>query len=102
MLRVTCAIAVLSTAAALSAQPRPVYEVASIKPNNSGSGNSSTDGSRGQILIINQSLQRLIERAYNVRPFQVNGPAWLDSVRFDIVAKYPPDTKSEDRAVMLR
>ena len=56
----------LLACAALLAQPqdsRPAYEVASIKPNNSGTGSSRTDGSRGQIVFINQTLKRLIERA---------------------------------------
>lgn len=81
---------------------RPAYEVASIKPNNSPTGNSRTNGSRGQIVFINQTLKRLIERAYNVKPFQVTGPGWMQDVKFDIAAKYPPDTNKEDRPVMLR
>lgn len=50
----------------------------------------------------NQTLKRLVERAYGVLPFQVSGPAWMESVRVDIVAKYPPDTKQDDRSLMLR
>lgn len=50
----------------------------------------------------NLPLKRLVERAYGVRPFQVTGPAWMEDVRFDIAAKYPPDTPSDDRSVMLR
>jgi uncharacterized protein (TIGR03435 family) len=50
----------------------------------------------------NQTLKRLVERAYGVLPFQVAGPAWMESVRVDIVAKYPPDTQQADRSLMLR
>jgi BlaI family transcriptional regulator, penicillinase repressor len=32
---------------------------------------------------------------------QVTGPDWTDSVCFDIAAKYRPDTKIDDRAIML-
>jgi uncharacterized protein (TIGR03435 family) len=53
-------------------------------------------------MITNLSLHRLIERAYNVKPPQVSGPDWLDSVRVDIAAKYPPDTSDSDHALMLR
>jgi uncharacterized protein (TIGR03435 family) len=89
---------------AVPAQPdaHPAYEAAVIKPNVSSTNNSQSHGSRGQIVFINQTLKRLIERAYGFKPFQVTGPDWMDNVRFDITAKYPPDTKDDDRALMLR
>lgn len=52
--------------------------------------------------MTNVALKRLIERAYGVKPDQVTGPDWMEDVRCDIAAKYPPDTKSEDRPIMLR
>jgi uncharacterized protein (TIGR03435 family) len=84
------------------ADPRPAYEAATIKPNLSGSGSSSTNGTKGQIVFTNVTLRRLIERAYDVKPIQVIGPNWLESIRFDITAKYPNGYKPEDRAPMLR
>lgn len=81
---------------------RPAYEAASVKINTTGPGHSSSDGSKGQVVMSNQTLKRLIERAYNVKPFQVTGPGWMEDVRFDIAAKYPPDTASGDRLLMLR
>jgi uncharacterized protein (TIGR03435 family) len=99
------AMIVLLAVHAAFAQPqdtRPAYEAASVKLNTSGSGNSTTNGSRGQIVFNNVTLKRLIERAYGVKPFQVAGPDWMEAVRFDIAAKYPPETKNDDRFVMLR
>ena len=81
---------------------RPSYEAASVKLNTSGSGHSSSSGSQGQIVFTNQTLKRLIEQAYRVKPFQVTGPGWMETACFDIAAKYPPDTKDDDRALMLR
>jgi|HubBroStandDraft_1064217.scaffolds.fasta_scaffold10478_7 bla regulator protein BlaR1 len=98
-------IVTLLACCALLAQPqdtRPAYEVATIKPNNSGNGSSRTNGSKGQIVFINQTLKRLIERAYMAKPFQVTGPGWMKDVSFDIAAKYPPDTNKDDRPIMLR
>jgi uncharacterized protein (TIGR03435 family) len=92
-------------AAALFAQPqaaRPAYEAAVVKVNTSGSNSTSSNGNKSQIVFTNNTLRRLVERAYNVKPFQVTGPGWLENVRFDIAAKYPPDTKNEDRPAMLR
>jgi uncharacterized protein (TIGR03435 family) len=81
---------------------RPAYEAASVKPNTSFSNSSSSHGSKGQVVFTNQSLKRYIERAYNVKPFQVMGPDWMESVNFDITAKYPPETKDAERPMMLR
>jgi len=53
-------------------------------------------------MMTNLPLRQLIERAYDVKPTQVSGPDWLDSVRVDIAAKYPPDTKEGDHPLMLR
>jgi len=52
--------------------------------------------------MSNQTLKRLIERAYGLQPFQVSGPAWMEDAHFDISAKYPPDTNPDDRILMLR
>jgi uncharacterized protein (TIGR03435 family) len=81
---------------------RPAFEAAFIKANTTGSGNTSSNGTRGQVVMVNLSLRTLIERAYSVKSFQVTGPSWIENVRFDITAKYPPDTKRADRPVMLR
>jgi len=95
----------LLAAGAVFAQPqdaRPAYEAASVKLNTSGSGGSSSQGSKGQIVFTNQTLKRLVERACGVKPFQVTGPAWMETVSFDIAAKYPPDMRNDDRSLMLR
>ena len=36
--------------------PQPAYEAASVKPNTSGGNGSSSNGSKGQILMTNQSF----------------------------------------------
>lgn len=82
--------------------PLPTFEAASVKPNTSGSGSSSTNGSSGQIVFTNVSLSRLIQRAYGVKPYQFAGPDWLDSVRFDIAAKYPAGASKDQRPLMLQ
>jgi uncharacterized protein (TIGR03435 family) len=106
MMRATFAgMIALFAACAVFGQPqnaRPAFEAASVKLNTSGTGDSSTHGSKGQVVFTNQTLKRLIERAYNLKPFQVTGPDWMENVRFDIAAKFPPDTKNDDRLPMLR
>jgi uncharacterized protein (TIGR03435 family) len=80
----------------------PTYEVASVKLDNSGTGHSSTNTSKGRIAITNHTLKSLVERAYGVKPFQVACPEWMENVRVDITATYPAETKREDRPLMLR
>lgn len=42
----------------------------------------------GGVLVVNGSLQQIVMLAYNMEKFQISGgPSWLDSSRFDIVAK---------------
>ena len=88
--------------AAVTAAAQQAYEAASVKLNNSGSSSGSTKGSKGQIVFTNVPLKRLVERAYDVKPIQVTGPDWMETIRVDIVAKYPQDTKRDDQPAMLR
>ena len=66
------------------------FEVASVKPSSADSSNSSGGGKsgRGRLTMNNVTLQRCIMGAYGVGPHQIfGGPRWLDSDRYDIVAK---------------
>jgi len=81
---------------------RPAFEAASVKLNTTVTNGSKSHGTAGQLVMANQTLKRLIERAYGVQPFQVTGPDWMEDLHFDVMAKYPPDTKDADRLPMLR
>jgi uncharacterized protein (TIGR03435 family) len=95
-------LALAGSVFAQSSDTRPAYEAASVKLNTSGDPHSGTDGSKGQIVMTNLTLERLIERAYGVKPTQVSGPNWLADVHVDIMAKFPPDTKDSEHPQMLR
>ena len=79
----------------------PTFEVASVKPNTSGSGSSHTSGTTGQLTITNRSLMELIKMAHSVQDYQIDGPEWLRSAKFDIVAKIPADASREQRPAMM-
>ncbi len=86
---------------ALGAQ---TFEAASIKPNRSGSGSSSTHGTKGMLRMENVSLKRGILMAYGIpedRDYALAGPSWLESERFDIVARFPGETSQADVRKML-
>src|ERR1700746_164276 len=76
----------------------PSFEVASIKPNRSGARNSGFKRfTGGELDATNITLKMLIAFAYDPPQERIlQGPAWLDSERYDILAK--PDV-GPDRPV---
>lgn len=78
------------------------FEAASIKPNNSGSFNSSWHSNDGGIRIENSSLRQLILQAYDLKEYSFTGPAWLNDVRFDIVAKAPEGVPEKQLNAMMQ
>ena len=82
----------------------PSFEVASVKPNKSGSMNI---GIRfpgvGQFNVINMPLREMIRFAYQVQPLQIEGgPDWINADRFDIIAKAERPPKMSEVYAMLR
>jgi uncharacterized protein (TIGR03435 family) len=67
----------------------PAFEVASIKPNKSGSGSSHSGFDDGRFTATNIQLKTLLQYdAYEIPGPQIlGGPGWLSSERFDIEAK---------------
>jgi len=58
------------------------------------------DGSRAEYDYM--TLKDLIAEAYNVKGYQITGPAWLGGQRFDVVARMPRGAKKEDAPAMLQ
>jgi len=81
----------------------PAFEVASVKPNNSGDGRvlfANQPG--GRFTATNVTLKLLIRNAYQLQDFQIiGGPNWIASDHFDIVAKaeegLPPEAPNPNR-----
>ena len=69
--------------------PGQEFEVVSVKPNRSGSGGSHSNGDRGMFTGTNLTLMSFIATAFGVKQYQVEGPAWLSTERYDIAAKLP-------------
>jgi len=94
--------AVFAQAPASGGQAEPQFEVASVKPNNSGSGRSSSSmPTAGTYRAVNLSLHELLIDAFGVRAFQIAGaPDW--SERFDIQAKTPDNAGPDQMPAMLR
>lgn len=111
MLRaVTAAAAFCAIALSQTPPASPTFEVASIKPAAPQEMGRMMAGMRGgpgtpdpgHFTATNASLKMLITNAFDVKGFQVTGPAWLDSQRFDIVAKVPQGATKEQFRQMLQ
>src|SRR5215469_17766530 len=80
----------IGVAGALAAQdPRPAFEVASIKIAD-GSSRGSMYGSKGpgQFNTENFPVKGMIAIAYDVKDFQIQGgPSWMSSERYTINAR---------------
>jgi uncharacterized protein (TIGR03435 family) len=90
--------------------PRPTFnefEVATIKPTapDWSGGRFIRMQSAHQFIAKNHALKTLIAAAYNLSPHAISGgPAWLDSDRYDILAKTPGEIRSnlDEQMSMLR
>jgi uncharacterized protein (TIGR03435 family) len=82
--------------------PPPAFEAASIKPNNSTSGGSHTRTRPAYLQAENVSLRNLITMAYKLRDYQLTGPDWLRTERFDVVAKAKFGTPDDALLPMLQ
>jgi uncharacterized protein (TIGR03435 family) len=73
------------------------FEVAAIKLNNSGSGDSDSGTNNGRFTATNVSLKNIMQYdAYGIPGSRIlDGPKWLDSTKFDIQAKM--DDSAADR-----
>lgn len=81
------------------------FEVASVKPNTSGSGSSragSLPDGRG-FRATNIPLRLLIQTAFRLRAFQLTGaPAWIATARYDIDARAAENAPTGQAMTMLR
>lgn len=110
MIRRQIAAALFLSACAAFAQnepARPAFEVASVKlaqPGQFGLGSlrgGPGTSSPGQISGA-ASLKALIMRAYEMKSYQIDGPAWMASQRCEIVAKVPDGAGKAQVSLMLQ
>jgi len=85
--------------------PTQQFDVATIKPNNSGADTSfNRIMPGGRLSAENAPLRALIASAYNVRFSQLSGgPSWLDSAHYDIEARgqLKPGIKVADQISLM-
>src|SRR5580692_2481271 len=78
----------------------PRFEVASVKPVSAATGGGVVTG-HGRVTFVGETLKRCIMGAYGLGPNLIaGGPPWLDSDRFEIVAK-SEHAEDGDKELML-
>ena len=80
----------------------PAFDAVSLKANKTESTGSSSNTHHGVLTGTNINLRNLIMRAYGLLDYQIIGPEWIVSERFDIAAKPPAGAKDEDFPAMMR
>jgi uncharacterized protein (TIGR03435 family) len=106
-------IAAVASVLLISARPLPAqapespgsrtFDVASVKPNTSGGGSSQRFAPNGTMTLVNNTLRNIIRTAHGLQGAQVvGGPDWLDTDRFDVLAKANAPFTTDEGRVMLR
>jgi uncharacterized protein (TIGR03435 family) len=103
-MRLSFAAACLLVVASAAQETRAVFEVASIKPNDSNSGVSNGGRLAGErFTSTNVTIVQLLRTAYGVQEFQIQGgPGWIGIDRFDITANMPSGSRPDAWPVMLQ
>jgi uncharacterized protein (TIGR03435 family) len=88
--------------------PLPTFEVASVK-SSSGTGSQTTaERARGwgdvtgSVNLKGVPLTDVLLRAYGLQPYQLSGPAWLDTDPFEILAVVPAGAPKQQIPLMFQ
>lgn len=100
----TLSVPLLRAQSPADAARGPAFEAASVRPNRSGHADWRLEPlPGGRLTATNATVAALIRFAYEMPDFQVfGGPNWLNSDRFDVVAKAEGDASLEQKRLMLR
>ena len=91
-------------------QPKPHFEVATVKAyapesrEEGGKGSSGGPGTTdpGRFTATHLNLSDLLVQAFNIRRYQIRGPGFLDSLSYNVNAKVPHGTTREQFRLMLQ
>jgi uncharacterized protein (TIGR03435 family) len=99
----TLLLVAVATAAVSAQNAAPAFEVASVRSNNSASGNSSSRSLGSRYTATNVTVVQLLRNAYGIQEFQIaGGPGWAGIDRFDIDATISPGSRPGDAQLMLQ
>ena len=104
-MRPTICLLLAGCSVAFAQQPpaKPAFEVATVKPVDPTS--SILVGMSADPSIVryrNLTLRDAIRGAYKIRDFQIVGPDWMSTVRFEVDAKLPPGASTDQIPEMFQ
>jgi uncharacterized protein (TIGR03435 family) len=91
--------------------PSLAFDVASVRvstappprgPEMMHGGGEKIEANPGSLIMRNVRFASCVQWAYNVQDYQVTGPGWIQSQRYDIAAKAAGDAKEEQLRLMLQ
>ena len=77
------------------------FETASVKPAAVNQGGRKTVDLQ-EVRYSSFHLRDLLRDAYQVKRYQINGAAWIETERFDVVAKLPEGASKQQIPAMLQ
>ncbi|MBZ5583658.1 MAG: TIGR03435 family protein [Acidobacteriia bacterium] len=97
-------------AGAQQAGAPPRFEVASVKVaaqdiRTPGTGELQRGCNRpppGMVRCVNATLKQMLMLAYGVKEYQIEGPAWIDSNGYNVMAKVPAGAPAAQVSAMLQ
>jgi uncharacterized protein (TIGR03435 family) len=84
----------------------PSFEVASVKVSHGSMGErvrpDAIAATTGSVTMTSVNLKAIIQWAYHLQSIQVQGPGWIDTDRYDVVAKASGPASKEELRHMMR
>jgi uncharacterized protein (TIGR03435 family) len=85
--------------------PSPAFDVASVKLATAGEFQEDREDIRSSptaLTMRHVSFASCMKWAYRLNDFQISGPAWLSSTRFDLIAKTATPTSEDQLRLMVQ
>lgn len=103
-------ITIVAALAPVLAQNGPAFEVATVKPAQlptpqqmmAGKAHLGMNVDAARVDIGAMSLADLIRIAYRVKSYQISGPEWMKTERFDVMGKIPEGVSKDKVPEMLQ
>jgi uncharacterized protein (TIGR03435 family) len=83
--RLASIVLIASSACCLHAQT-PEFDAASVKPSKAAGERKSLNSDAGRITYTNVTLRDCLMAVYDAKDYQISGPDWIRTDRYDIVA----------------
>jgi uncharacterized protein (TIGR03435 family) len=96
----TLTLAILALPAAFAQSP--AFDAATIKISQATTGGADTRPRGNRVSYIHTTLKTALGRAYDLKGYQIVGPPWITTDRYDMVANGPAGTSSADIPLMLQ